>query len=93
MVDEVRFSLVSISLLPVRRKWSQAVVIRGVGVAGVRVVLRDVALAAAPTGVVRTDTCNVSPHVKTRHFLNIVVVVVVVVFTVVVDVVLLTSAV
>ena len=90
MVDEVRFSLVSVGLLPVRREGAEPVVIRRVGVAGVSVVLRDVALPTAPTGVVWTDTCNTSRHVTSRHFNNIVVVVVIFV-DVVVDVVVLTN--
>ena len=91
MVDEVRFSLVSVGLLPVRREGAEPVVIRRVRVAGVSVVLRDVALPTAPTGVVRTDTCNTSRHVTSRHFHNIVVVVVVIFVDVVVDVVVLTN--
>ena len=74
VINEVRFSLVSVSFLPVRRERSQTVVIRRVWVARVSVVLRDVALATAPTGVVWADPCNFVCH-DTVHFVYIVVVV------------------
>ena len=53
MVDEVRLSLVSVGLLPVRGQGTQTIVIRGVGVTGVSVVLGD-ALTAAAACIVRT---------------------------------------
>ena len=78
MVDEVRFSLVSISLLPVRGKRPETVVIRRVRMSAVSVVFGDVALPTAAAVVVRADTCNGSGH-DSVHFVHIVVVVVVLV--------------
>ena len=85
MVDEVGLPLVSVSLLPVRREGSQPIIVRRVRVSGVCVVLGDVALPTASTGVIWTDTCNVvSRHITPGHFLNNIVVVVVVVIALVV---------
>ena len=71
MVNEVRFSLVSVGLLPMRREGAQPVVIRGVRVAGVRVVLGD-ALPAAAACIVGGHTCNRGTIIRSfKSFLKI----------------------
>ena len=57
VIDEVGLALVGVRLLPVGRQGAEAVVVRGVGVAGVRVVLGD-ALPAAAACIVGGHTCN-----------------------------------
>ena len=57
VIDEVGLALVGVRLLPVGRQGAEAVVVRGVGVAGVRVVLGD-ALPAAAACIVGGHTCK-----------------------------------
>ena len=71
VIDEVGLALVGVRLLPVGRQGAEAVVVRGVGVAGVRVVLGD-ALPAAAACIVGGHTCNRGTIIRSfKSFLKI----------------------